>query len=229
MVAIPVSVIGVVANFIPNPFADKPKYALSVVRGDAAEIMTDHIVEDAGDNKKKMQRLAPAVTVAVKNNGELPAVISEVRVTIKDIRRIKPCKPEGGAVLVTGTYSFRMPRDAVAGQVKTLRTTFEVEPRRADSLAVTFGEVDPFVHSSPLWLYRVSLEFREENSKDFLSVPGQFVLASTAESARAFASYSCMRQGGDAAVKDFVAGDDPEGLFMTDGVRELLEGARKRS
>ncbi|MFI9763038.1 hypothetical protein ACIHFB_34525 [Streptomyces sp. NPDC051963] len=207
------------AGWLPNPLEQAPAAELTVEVADVRELAVEHTETSSatGEQTGKYPLRTPAVAVTLKNGGDLAAVITEARITFKQVRRLDPCDAVGGDLAVTGTYTYSVPSNVTAGARETVPVRFEVKPRRGDTLAITFGTEEPIYHSSPVWLYRVTLELKESDAEGFIPVPGEFSLASNSDMLGEFADRKCR----DSIVNDFMAGRKAGDSGVTPTLREL--------
>jgi hypothetical protein len=217
----------VLFGWLPNPWEQAPEAKLTVEAADVRELEVEHVEKSlaTGEQTAKYPLTTPAVAVTLKNGGDLAAVITEARITFKEIRRLDPCAAVGGDLVVTGTYTYRVPSDVTAGAKKTVPVRFEVKPRRGDTLAITFGSEKPISNSSPVWLYRVALELKESDAEGFTPVTGEFSFASNSDRLGAFGEWTCR----DSIVNDFMAGRKAGDGSVTPALRELYAKTRARS
>ncbi|MFI1358513.1 hypothetical protein ACH4TV_33845 [Streptomyces sp. NPDC020898] len=223
--------IAAVMGWVPNPWEGEPKVDLSISKTEALDMDVEHVERSSATGEKtgKYPLETAAASVTLHNDGELSAVIVEVRATFEEVRKISPCKPIGGDLAITGKYSYGVPSSVSTGSTQTLPAQFEVKPRSGDTLAITFGPEDPIIHASPLWLYRVKLELRETHSENFFPVDGEFSMASMPHTAWAFSDDACMRKMGDTVVNKFMAGKNEGGHVVSPSLRELHSKSRERS
>ncbi|MER5932511.1 hypothetical protein [Streptomyces sp. NPDC002054] len=169
VLAVVVTVIGVLVGWVPNPWAAKPKVGFVVRDADAVTVVIASTDPMTG-KLSELKTPSAAIAVSVKNNGELPAIVSEARITFKEVRELAPCKAVGGNLEITGNYTYRLPPTVTPGTKAVVPVRFEVEPRRGDRLAIALGS-DRMGR-----LLRVSVELREADSGRFLPVKGEFTL-----------------------------------------------------
>ncbi|MCA1605325.1 MAG: hypothetical protein LC808_41845 [Actinobacteria bacterium] len=77
----------------------------------------------------------------VRNSGNEPELITELRLVLREVKSIV-CPGGGGGVSVEAEYDFKIPKYArviAMPQIHTKSVRFELEPNRVDRLRVTLG------------------------------------------------------------------------------------------
>lgn len=117
--------------------------ALAVDRTEQIDATLDEPGDEPGDATVTGQpvRVSGAVLdVSLRNDGELPSLVTGVRVTLRRVDVLEPCAAIGGISAVSARYTVDVPVPAPAVPVRLDRPVrFEVLPRSLDRLTVSVG------------------------------------------------------------------------------------------
>lgn len=178
-------------SWIPNPLAeddDKP-VEIELPKGDARLKIRDPVAQDLkisgvwtigmDGEKQKFDLESAGVDITVQNNGENPALITEAKVTLSEVKHLDYCAHAGGDSPVSAAYMLKYPQDVRAPRVdKLTKIRFDVAPKRTDRLAISMGHDFEWDHLNGVWLFKVKVELWEASAKKYLPAKKTFLLAS---------------------------------------------------
>jgi hypothetical protein len=149
----------------PPPTAGAPQLRLAAFAVDrTAQI--DATLDEPDDATGPAQpiRVSGAVLdVSLRNDGELPSLVTGVRVTLRRIGVLEPCAAIGGISAVSARYTVDVPVPAPAVPVRLDRPVrFEVLPRSLDRLTVSVGPETADLHG---FVYVADVELVHDGSE----------------------------------------------------------------
>jgi hypothetical protein len=113
---------------------------------------------------------ASAIDITMRNDGDLPALITGVDVRFLHAEQIEQCTEIGGPVSVSGAYDIRVPTGPNMPKAPfQMRhpVTFQVEPRSVDRLALTIGP-DTFREGQTPYLYVAEVSLEVDGQEDLV-------------------------------------------------------------
>ncbi|MES5820502.1 hypothetical protein [Streptomyces sp. RG80] len=179
-------------GWLPNPWAgdDGVRPGLEALSLSVEEESRVPAVVKTGEGEapRDTTTLGIPVLLTLRNRGDLTAVITDFRFTVRRVARATdPCRtklpPTGGPVAVTGSFDVSLPEKGS----EVLARSFEIPPGRSEAVRFVLGEPEKDLYyekeQGRTRIYVVAVSYREGAEEHFQEA-GTVALLSPPEASR---------------------------------------------